>query len=185
MTLGELVDFAAQHAGSAVADRIKADLCQWLQHELGCPATPCPPCPECPEEPDKTSVTPGWTVPAQTFGNSLTIEVTLTGPTGPAETTAMLVDTGASVILLNGALGQSLNLPNQGPVQISGVTGSAEAYQSEVTLTIAGHTFANIPCVVDPSLTQSPPLLGLDFCELCNLAVTLNPKALQVTFQEV
>lgn len=89
-----------------------------------------------------------------------------------------ILDTGAFEMLLMKDVADALNLPNEGNLQIQGVTGSAEAYQSTVSVSAPDasgtlHTFTQIPCVVDPSATGN--LFGFRFFQVANLAVAVNP----------
>lgn len=72
------------------------------------------------------------------------------------------LDTGAYEPLINPADAQAMHLPNLGPIEIQGVTGTSQAYMSEMSVTIGGVTFRNIPCIVDPDF-QDTSLFGYSF----------------------
>jgi hypothetical protein len=78
------------------------------------------------------------------------------------QTTMFQLDTGAYETLITKKLADALHLPNLGNVQIEGVGGKATAYNSEISLTIGGVRFNNIPCVVESSYTGTP-LFGYRF----------------------
>jgi hypothetical protein len=79
---------------------------------------------------------------------------------------SMILDTGAFTVLVNG---NGLNLPNDGQIQVSGVTGSSPAYVS--TIPIVGiqdeetramvQLAGNLPVVVDSGFTQAQGLFGM------------------------
>lgn len=87
----------------------------------------------------------------------------------------MILDTGAFELTFNQQIANRLGLPNLGRVQIGGVGGTAQAYQSRCTITINGHVYADSPCIVDPGLTD-PGLFGLRFFIDNNLKLTVNPS---------
>jgi hypothetical protein len=185
MNLKRLLAHLMDDVDTAEAD-LRRMLCAALQCDTA-PATPAPsaPAPVAPPHGLTPADLPGaWTFMAPAvapFDASLTIPVTLVGPHGQA-TTAMLIDTGASVTLVNGALADQLGLPNLGTDAVSGVGGSAAAYRSQVTIRIGDHVFADQPCVVDPSFTTAPPLLSIAFLEANGLGIALEPNRLRVTF---
>lgn len=154
-------------------DEIRKMLCDWL----GCREVL--PCPEEQDPASKPSIpTPLTVVSLQAYGDEMSPELTLTGPKDSVPT-QMLLDTGSFEVLLPQALADTLGLPNLGALQIQGVTGASEAYKSEVTITLpGGHVFEKIACVVDPSFTSSPPLLGINFWEQAGLSFWLNPQAM-------
>lgn len=95
----------------------------------------------------------------------------------------MILDTGAFELTFNQKTAARLSLPNLGSIQIGGVGGTAQAYQSVCTVTINGRAFANTPCIVDPGLAE-PGLFGLRFFVDNNLKLTLNPSAQTLTVAE-
>lgn len=104
--------------------------------------------------------------------DSLSIPVGFTGPGGAQQDLQVTLDTGAFELLLDGTTAQALGLPNQGAIQVSGVTGSSAAYYSQVDVTLGGQQFAGVHCVVDP---ESPMrLFGLRFSIDRRLAVVAN-----------
>ncbi|MDQ0191174.1 retroviral-like aspartic protease family protein [Alicyclobacillus cycloheptanicus] len=86
----------------------------------------------------------------------------------------MVMDTGAFELTFNGEVARQLGLPNLGSIQIGGVGGTANAYQSECTLYLGGKTFHNVPCIVDPDFSDAG-LFGLRFFVDNHLAMTLDP----------
>lgn len=74
----------------------------------------------------------------------------------------LILDTGAFELTFNGDVANGLGLPNLGPIQIGGVGGSAQAYQSVCDLQIGTQSYTGVPCIVDPSFTD-PGLFGLRF----------------------
>ncbi|MCY0876139.1 MAG: retropepsin-like aspartic protease [Firmicutes bacterium] len=92
----------------------------------------------------------------------------------------MIMDTGAFELTFNAQVADALGLPNLGAEEIGGVGGSAQAYQSQCDLTIGGHSFTNVPCIVDPSFTSNG-LFGLRFYIDNQLQLQLNPIAQTLT----
>ncbi len=104
--------------------------------------------------------------------DSLSIPVGFTGPGGTTQDLQVTLDTGAFELLLDGQTAQALGLPNQGAIQVSGVTGSSAAYYSQVDVTLGGQQFPGVHCVVDP---ESPMrLFGLRFSVDRKLSVVAN-----------
>ena len=92
----------------------------------------------------------------------------LTGPTGKTATLELLVDTGASVLVVPRPVADELDLPvvRTQPVQTAG--GRREAWPiCEVRLDIDGHQVTT-PCFIAPG---GPPLLGAVALESLFLAV--------------
>lgn len=136
----------------------------WLCRELGC-QTPCPPCPECPPQPKALVTING----ATTSGYAFTFNAHLANPDDPTKTgdDVFTLDTGAFELLVPGVIGTALALPNDGPLEIAGVTGNSAAYKSRITLTITDRNtgqpvvLPDLHCVVDPSTEMA--LFGLRF----------------------
>lgn len=84
-----------------------------------------------------------------------------------------ILDTGAFEMALTEATASALGLPNLGALTISGVTGSAQAYKSEVDVDLGSTLYTNVHCIVDPSL-QSDQLFGLRFFIDHQLELSLN-----------
>lgn len=108
-------------------------------------------------------------VPMSTFANAILFNAQASAPanakTGtPSGTQDILfqLDTGAYEPLITKEVAKELNLPNLGPDQVQGVGGLSSAYDSQITLSIGGHTFSNIPCIVDDSYS-GPSLFGYSF----------------------
>lgn len=72
------------------------------------------------------------------------------------------LDTGAQEPLINAQMASELDLPHLGSTAVEGVTGQNAAYDSQITLTLGGHTFVDVPCVVDPGYSGTS-LLGYNF----------------------
>jgi hypothetical protein len=72
------------------------------------------------------------------------------------------LDTGAYEPLVTQQVAELLHLPNLGSTQVQGVGGQDEAYNSEITLSIGGVEFNNVPCIVDKNFT-GPSLFGYGF----------------------
>ncbi|MFX4302764.1 retroviral-like aspartic protease family protein [Alicyclobacillus tolerans] len=85
----------------------------------------------------------------------------------------MIMDTGAFELTFNQQIANQLGLPNLGSLQIGGIGGNASAYQSECNLNIGGQSFSNVPCIVDPTFTDSG-LFGLRFFVDNQLALALD-----------
>lgn len=92
----------------------------------------------------------------------------------------MIMDTGAFELTFNQKVASQLGLPNLGGVQIGGVGGSTQAYQSRCDIEINGHKYSDVPCIVDPSLSDVG-LFGLRFFVDNNLKLELNPIAQTLT----
>ncbi|MCZ8516832.1 retropepsin-like aspartic protease [Paenibacillus filicis] len=74
----------------------------------------------------------------------------------------MILDTGAFELTFNDQVANVLGLPNLGNIQIGGVGGTVQAYQSVCTLQIGNSIFADVPCIIDPGFTDAG-LFGLRF----------------------
>ena len=105
---------------------------------------------------EQFSVTGG--IDRQTY--KFTFPATFAGPDG-SRALNITLDTGAFELLLAGPDVVGLNLPNQGALQVQGVTGSSPAYYSQVDVTIAGQSFHGVNCVVDPESAAGGSLFGL------------------------
>ena len=107
------------------------------------------------------SVPPGDTVvasvPITTFQNAI-----LFNAKGAGQSILFQLDTGAYVPLITKQAAKVLQLPNLGNTVIQGVGGQDEAYLSRMTLTVGGHPFNNIPCIVDNNYS-GPSLFGYGF----------------------
>jgi hypothetical protein len=108
-----------------------------------------------PVPPDDTVVA---TVPlTTTFSNALLFNAQAGG-----NDILFQLDTGAYEPLVTKQVADLLHLPNLGSTQIQGVGGNDQVYNSQITLTIGGVEFKNIPCIVDDSYT-GPSLFGYGF----------------------
>lgn len=88
----------------------------------------------------------------------------------------MILDTGAFELTFTSQIATGMGLPNLGNLQIAGVGGQTNAYQSRCTLTFGSRTFQNVPCIVDPTL-QAAGLFGLKFFIDNGLKLELDPAA--------
>jgi gag-polyprotein putative aspartyl protease len=74
-----------------------------------------------------------------------------------------IVDTGDAIgPVFNEADAASLNLPNDGPLNVSGAGGAVEIYATKASIHLGGLVFENEPGAVDTNL-EGPSLLGLPF----------------------
>lgn len=87
----------------------------------------------------------------------------------------MIMDTGAFELTFNGQLADALGLPNLGAIQIGGVGGTVQAYQSVCDLQIGDQLYQSVPCIVDPNFSDSG-LFGLRFFIDNQLALQLDPN---------
>ncbi|EPZ47396.1 retropepsin-like aspartic protease [Alicyclobacillus acidoterrestris] len=90
----------------------------------------------------------------------------------------MILDTGAFELTFNATVADSLGLKNLGPIQIGGVGGTVQAYQSVCTLNFGGRTYQDVPCIVDPDFSGSG-LFGLRFFVDSQYALALDPISQQ------
>ncbi|MFD1678135.1 retropepsin-like aspartic protease [Alicyclobacillus fodiniaquatilis] len=95
----------------------------------------------------------------------------------------MILDTGAFELTFNGTTAQNLGLPNLGAIQIGGVGGEVEAYQSVCTLNVGAHVFENVPCIVDPDFS-STGLFGLRFFVDNQLLLVVDPTTQTFTIEQ-
>jgi hypothetical protein len=152
--------------------RTEDELRAWLCQELGCTGS-------APATPPATSAPALAVFHGTILNDGFYFNLTLGGPN--TETTVQCqLDTGAFEMLLTAAVAEALHLPDLGAVDISGVTGSATAYSSEVTVVVGDHRYTGVHCVVDPSFTGAP-LFGLRFFLDHQIALTLNPVAATLT----
>lgn len=96
-------------------------------------------------------------VPVSTFQNAIFFNAQ-----GGGQDILFQLDTGAYEPLVSKQVAQVLGLRNLGNLTVTGVGGNDPAYNSQMTLTIGGQTFGNIPCLVDERYTGTP-LLGYGF----------------------
>lgn len=75
---------------------------------------------------------------------------------------AFQLDTGAFSPVVTKKIADQLKLPNLGSIQVEGIGGLDNAYLSQMTMTIGGVEFKDVPCVVDENYTGYP-LLGYSF----------------------
>lgn len=117
---------------------------------------------------------PVFTVQCQSFGGILALPaVTLIGPKS-SETTAALLDTGASDVTINPTLAASLGLPDQGATQTGTAAGPETAWLSTADVAVAG-VRVTVPVLVDPGLTDVPPLLGIGWWRAARLVPAPDP----------
>lgn len=108
-----------------------------------------------------TAIPPGdvaiATVPVTTFQNAL-----LFNAQGGGQDLLFQLDTGAYQPVITKQVAGLLHLPNLGSTMIQGVAGQDTAYFSQISLTIGGRQFNNIPCLVDDNYS-GPSLFGYGF----------------------
>lgn len=97
------------------------------------------------------------TVPMTTFQNAILFNAQAAG-----QTILFQLDTGAYEPMITKHVADLLHLPNLGQMTIQGVAGQGTAYQSEISLTIGGKQFNNVPCLVDDNYS-GPSLFGYGF----------------------
>ncbi|MFB5190802.1 retropepsin-like aspartic protease [Alicyclobacillus fastidiosus] len=97
------------------------------------------------------------TVPITTYQNAVLFNAQAGG-----SDVLLQLDTGAFEPLITKSLADALNLPNLGAIQVEGVGGEDSAYVSQITLSIGGTQFTDVPCIVDPSYS-GVPLFGYGF----------------------
>lgn len=149
------------------------DIREWLCHVtalLGCAPEAPTPAPSTPHM-GKTDVVIGGSIENDAFHFLLPCAGTVTA------LTPFILDTGAFEMLVTGVVADQLGLPNKGPIQIAGVTGSSEAYLSEVTIH-PNSTSYTLQCVVDPSAIGN--LFGLQFFVHRGLWLYLDTKTAQL-----
>lgn len=86
----------------------------------------------------------------------------------------IIVDTGASTLIFNGEVARQLNLPNLRPIAVSGVGGTASAFQSKCRVKLGGRVFRDVPCVVIQRFSKRG-LLGLKFFRDNRLNLLVDP----------
>lgn len=96
-------------------------------------------------------------VPVSIYQDQVLFNVTSTG-----YRELFQLDTGAQIPLINKQVANELHLPVIAKTTVEGVTGQDQAYDSQISFSIGGKTFTNVPCVVDPNYT-STSLIGYDF----------------------
>jgi hypothetical protein len=124
------------------------------------------------------SETPLAVITGQLVNDSFLFGATCTGPGGTVPVPFVL-DTGAFEMLLTESVATALRLPNLGTVDLSGVGGSVQAYQSTVDLALNGHVWLGVPCVVDPTFATN--LFGLRWWVDNRLRLLLDPAAATLT----
>ncbi|MDQ0201666.1 putative aspartyl protease [Neobacillus ginsengisoli] len=92
----------------------------------------------------------------------------------------MILDTGAFELTFNGDVANALGLPNLGAIQIGGIGGTTQAYQSVCNLQIGDQMYSDVPCIVDPDF-QDAGLFGLRFFVDNQLALQLDPNSQTLT----
>ncbi len=141
-------------------------LCDWIGCTANVPAS-------------VPAATPLAVIAGSVAGDAFHMSIAL----GPNPTPVdMVLDTGAFEMLLTKEIADQLSLPNDGPLDISGVTGSSPAYTSHVAVTLNGHDFT-IHCVVDPEYTGTP-LFGLRFFVDHSLTLSLDTVTQTLTITQ-
>lgn len=74
-----------------------------------------------------------------------------------------IIDTGDAIgPVFNTQDAQTLNLPDLGPLGVSGAGGAVQIAATEANIILGGKSFPKEPSAIDPNL-QGPSLLGLPF----------------------
>lgn len=94
----------------------------------------------------------------------------------------VVLDTGAFELTFNARVASILKLPNLGTIEISGVGGTVEAYQSRCTIRMWKHVYQDVPCIVHPALEEQA-LFGLRFFIDNGFKLSLNPKSATLAVQ--
>jgi hypothetical protein len=98
------------------------------------------------------------TVPIEVQNNSISVKAAVNG-----QDVDFVVDTGDAVgPVFNSDDAAKLNLPDNGPINVSGAGGAVQIYATQATIGLGGLQFENEPGAVDSNL-QGPSLLGLPF----------------------
>lgn len=119
------------------------------------------------------------TVNGETTGDAFLFRAKIGKNAGQLADQTFQLDTGAFEVLLSKAVADKLQLPNEGQIEISGVTGDAEAYNSHLTVQFVGSNgttveYKDVLCVVSPKF-QGTPLFGFKFFKRRHIAETCNP----------
>lgn len=160
--------------GHSEIDDLKDMLCKWL--DCGCTD------PKTPSSTKGDDPTPIIILKGSVQADGYYFMVNIEDPTANAPQGQLFqLDTGAFEMLLTSAVADALHLPNDGPLDISGVTGSSSAYQSHVTVLFSDTViYPDVPCVVDPSFTGTP-LFGFRFFIDNAVALAVNPVQATLT----
>ncbi len=142
----------------------------------------CPDHDSQPASSPSSSVKPEVMVTGAVIDDAFHFFAELGGPGGKMNA-PFILDTGAFEMLLMKSIADQLQLPNLGPIEVGGVTGSVEAYRSRVGVAAAGPdgvlvAYHDIPCVIDPTATGN--LFGFRFFIVTNQAVAINPVSQQM-----
>jgi hypothetical protein len=122
--------------------------------------------------------TPLAVITGQIVNDAFLFGASCTGPGGTVPV-PFILDTGAFELLLTQEIATALHLPNLGTLDLSGVGGSVQAYQSVVDLTLGNETWHAVPCVVDPTFNTN--LFGLRWWIDNKLRLLLDPAAATLT----
>lgn len=158
--------------GNHTEDELRTMLCEWIDCASVTPSSSS-------SSSSSSSPSPVVTLKGKVANDGFYFDVPVSGASNG---TTMHLDTGAFEMLLTKTVADALKLPNDGPLNVSGVTGSSNAYKSHVTLDFgSGQVYKDVPCVVDPSFTGTS-LFGFRFFIDNQLAVQVNPVAQTVEF---
>jgi len=100
---------------------------------------------------------------------------------GTFENVLFLFDTGAFEMLLTAGVAQGLGLPNQGPIEISGLGSVQSAYNTQATFKLSNNEFTT-PAVVDENTSFGINLFGLRFSVENQLTLQLDLQARTLSF---
>lgn len=127
--------------------------------------------------PVPTGTTPIVTISGETKDDAFFFTAKIGANKDSLQDQTFHLDTGAFELLLTKAIADALKLPNEGALNIAGVTGNSPAYKSHLTIQLVGEhgtvEYVDVPCVVDPAF-QGVPLFGLRFFIDQKIALTLN-----------
>jgi len=121
------------------------------------------------------------TISGQVVGDAFYFGLPVKNSGGTFENVLFLCDTGAFEMLLTAGVAQSLGLPNQGPIEISGVGGAQNAYNTTATFKLGDNEFTT-PAVVDESTSFGINLFGLRFSVENQLTLQLDLQARTLSF---
>jgi len=121
------------------------------------------------------------TISGQVVNDAFYFGLPVKNSSGIFENVLFLLDTGAFEMLLTSGTAQELGLPNQGPIEISGVGGAQSAYNTQVTFKLGDNEFTT-PAVVDESTSFGINLFGLRFSVDNQLTLQLDLQARTLSF---
>jgi peptidoglycan hydrolase-like protein with peptidoglycan-binding domain len=121
------------------------------------------------------------TISGQVVGDAFYFGLEVKSGAGVLVPVIFLCDTGAFEMLLTAGTAGGLGLPNQGPMNISGVGGAQSAYNTTVTFKLGDNEFT-VPACVDESTAFGINLFGLRFSVENQLTLQLDLEAKTLSF---